>query len=118
MKKFALLSALGAIIGTLARYIVGLSLPHSDVQTLPWAILIVNIVGSFAIGVFASMPIIMNSEERRFFLVTGVLGGFTTYSAIAIDVIHMPFGVAALYVAITFIAGVAATHLGTVLVKK
>ena len=118
MKKFALLSALGAILGTLARYLIGVNLPHSDMQSLPWAILIVNILGAFAIGMFASMPSIMTSEERRFFLVTGVLGGFTTYSAIAVDVIQMPIGIATTYIAVTFIAGVTATHLGTLLVKK
>jgi CrcB protein len=117
MKKFALLSALGAAIGTLLRYAAGEFLPRASQNDFPIAILIVNIVGAFAIGVIANTPSIMNNETRRFFLVTGVLGGFTTYSAFAVDVVNMNLLPAASYVIITFSAGLAATHIGSVIKK-
>lgn len=118
MKKYALLSALGAVVGTLARYAVGLGIDHTHPNDIPWAILLVNIVGAFLIGVFAAVPAIMNVEERRYFLVTGVLGGFTTYSAFAIDVLNMNLSSAAIYVGVTFVAGIAATHVGAAVVRS
>lgn len=117
MKKFALLSALGAVVGTLARYAVGIIFPLSTLNTFPFAILLVNVIGAFAIGVIAAIPTIMNNEARRFFIVTGVLGGFTTYSAFAVDLVNLDLETAALYVAATFAAGLVATHLGS-LVKR
>lgn len=118
MKKFALLAALGAVIGTLARHGIGLWLPHTQVDSIPWAILGVNIAGALVIGACSALPQVMNNEARRFFLVTGVLGGFTTYSAFAVDVVNMSLGVAITYVALTFIAGISATYIGNVVVKK
>ena len=118
MKKLALLSASGAVIGSLARYLIGIEIPYSESATLPWAILLVNVIGAFAIGIIASTPRVMNDEARRHFLVTGLLGGFTTYSAFAVDLVNMNVAHASIYLAATFIAGVAATHLGSVVVKK
>ena len=57
----------------------------------PWGTLIVNVVGCFIIGVFAEM--IMRhfnaSVELRLLLITGFLGGFTTFSAFSLDAISL-----------------------------
>lgn len=117
MKRFGLLAAAGAIIGSLLRYAVSLAIPHDDPLAWPWATFTVNIIGALAIGIIASMPKVMNNETRRHFVVTGVLGGFTTFSALAVEVIQLSGMQAWLYVAVTFIAGVSATHVGSKLVK-
>ena len=62
--------ALGGALGSVLRYLAALAFPHGT--------LVVNVVGSFAIGVAAAK---LASVELRLFVITGVLGGFTTYSA-------------------------------------
>lgn len=118
MKRLALLAAVGAVIGSLLRYGVGLALPHSDALTWPWATFAVNVIGAFAIGILASVPSVMNSEPRRHFVVTGVLGGFTTFSAFALETIQMQGTLAFVYVVVTFAVGVSATHLGSKVVRS
>lgn len=118
MKRYGLLAAGGAIIGSLVRYAVSLAIPHTDPLAWPWATLAVNIVGAMAIGVIASMPSVMSDDVRRHFVVTGVLGGFTTFSALAVEATQLDGLHAAIYVATTFVAGVSATHVGSKLVKS
>lgn len=118
MKQFGLLAAVGAIIGSLLRYAVSLALPQSDPLTWPWATFAVNIIGAVAIGVIASLPRIMADEARRHFVVTGVLGGFTTFSTFAVEVIQLSGVQAWLYVVATFAVGISATHVGSKLVKS
>ena len=72
-----LLVALGGTVGTAARLALGLALP--DIGSLPVAILVANVVGALLIGVLAAR--IPASTDLRLLLGTGVLGGFTTYSA-------------------------------------
>lgn len=75
-----LLVAAGGAIGTAARLGGGMLLPES--AGIPWGVLVANVLGAFLIGVLAvRLP---GSSERRLFLGTGVLGGFTTYSAFAV----------------------------------
>jgi CrcB protein len=80
--RFLLVCAGGAI-GSGARYLVVLWAARALGTAAPWGTLVVNILGSFAMGFLmelAMRPAGMASETRLF-LATGVLGGFTTYSA-------------------------------------
>ena len=90
-------------------------MPNTDSAHIPYATLAVNILGALVIGICASLPGIMESETRRTLLVTGVLGGFTTFSAFAVETVQLASHplLAAAYVAITFLGAVAATHVGT-----
>jgi CrcB protein len=72
-----LLVALGGTVGTAARLGLGLALP--DVGGVPLAVLVANVLGALLIGVLAAR--IPGSTDLRLLLGTGVLGGFTTYSA-------------------------------------
>lgn len=72
-----LLVALGGTIGTAARLGLGLLLP--DAGGIPVAVLVANIVGALLIGILAAR--LPASTDLRLLLGTGVLGGFTTYSA-------------------------------------
>ncbi|MFP3786239.1 fluoride efflux transporter FluC, partial [Burkholderia sp. SIMBA_024] len=72
-----LLVALGGTIGTAARLGLGVAIP--DQGGFPVAVLVANILGAFLIGVVAAR--LAASTDLRLPLGTGVLGGFTTYSA-------------------------------------
>ena len=69
--------ALGGTVGTAARLALGLVIPETG--GFPLAVLLANIVGAFLIGVLAAR--LPGSTDLRLLLGTGVLGGFTTYSA-------------------------------------
>lgn len=72
-----LLVAAGGTAGTAARLALGLMLP--DVGGFPVAVLVANVVGALLIGLLAAR--LPATAELRLALGTGVLGGFTTYSA-------------------------------------
>ena len=73
--------ALGGAIGAVLRYLTGLAL------AFPYGTLAVNIVGSFAIGVLW----IAMAERGPWsaLLITGILGGFTTFSAFSLDTLRL-----------------------------
>ena len=77
-----LLVAFGGATGSVLRYVVS----HAGLvlfgASFPWGTLAVNIIGSALIGVFGALGI---SGEARLLLVTGLLGGFTTFSAFSMD---------------------------------
>lgn len=106
-----LLVMLGGMLGTAARLGVGMLVPH--VGGFPLATLIVNVVGALLIGVLAAR--LPSSSEVRVFLGTGILGGFTTYSAFAVGSVELWADVpllAAIYAALTLGLGIAAAVLG------
>jgi CrcB protein len=72
-----LLVATGGTVGTAARLGLGLAIP--DVGGVPVAVFVANVLGALIIGVLAAR--LPGSTDLRLLLGTGVLGGFTTYSA-------------------------------------
>ncbi len=87
----ALLVGFGGAIGSVFRYYVGqwalrLMGPH-----FPWGTLTVNVVGCFVIGLLAEMISrrFNASPELWLLLITGFLGGFTTFSAFSLDAISL-----------------------------
>jgi CrcB protein len=88
--KEALAVMAGGALGSLARWGVAVwfaAQPWSE--KFPWATLTVNVAGSFAIGLLAELmiedgPFFLGSEMRAFLLV-GILGGFTTFSAFSLQ---------------------------------
>lgn len=86
-----LLVALGGAIGSVCRYIVGLLTLRWFGPQFPWGTISVNIVGSLAIGLFAELVArrFNASMELRLLLITGFLGGFTTFSAFSLDFISL-----------------------------
>jgi fluoride exporter len=81
-----LLAALGGALGALARWLVALALPRSSGEW-PWATLTVNLAGCFLIGVLLVVLELRSpdADRLRTFLGAGVLGGFTTFSAFAVE---------------------------------
>ncbi|MEL7048192.1 MAG: fluoride efflux transporter CrcB [Pseudomonadota bacterium] len=91
--KLFILAASGGAIGAGARYLVGVGITRlaGPASAFPWATLTVNVVGSFAMGVLIEVLALRfsASPEVRTFLATGVLGGFTTFSAFSLDVVTL-----------------------------
>ena len=79
--------ALGGAIGSAARYLVSVFAGRVLGLDFPWGTVIVNILGSFAMGVLIAFLALRWSagQETRAFLTTGILGGFTTFSAFSLD---------------------------------
>ena len=118
-----LVIALGGALGSCARWAVGEAVGHGDPGAWPWATLAVNLVGALAIGVLASPGVLGDRRPwLRPFLITGVLGGFTTFSALALETgVMLDAGhvTAALgYLAITLAAGLAAVRVGNAFVGR
>jgi CrcB protein len=83
------LAAAGGAVGALARWGVATALPGSPGHW-PWATLLVNLLGCFLIGTLSAVLARRRVEATwpRPFLGVGVLGGFTTYSAFAVEVVQ------------------------------
>ncbi len=115
------LVAAGGALGSVGRYLVGVWALRQFGPAFPLGTLIVNIVGSFAIGLLAEVIArrFGASGDLRLFLITGVLGGFTTFSAFSLDVISLiERGAAAqglFYVAASLILSLAAVFAGLAL---
>lgn len=78
----------GGALGACARYLSMTILAQWIGTGFPWGTLFVNIVGSFVMGVLAEMGALawQPSPDVKLFLLTGVLGGFTTFSTFSLDV--------------------------------
>jgi CrcB protein len=109
---------LGAGMGGALRHGVNASAARLFGFSFPYGTLIVNIAGSFLMGVlagyFAFRPGI--DQNMRLFLTTGILGGFTTFSAFSLDAALLierhAYGAAAGYVAGSVLASIAALFCG------
>lgn len=107
--------ALGGAIGAAGRYLTGVLAVRLMGHGFPWGTLAVNVIGSFAMGVL--VVVLAHSHATRLapLLMTGVLGGFTTFSAFSLDAMTLfergAPGMAALYVG----ASVALALVGIVL---
>jgi len=82
-----LLVALGGATGSVLRYLVGLWSLRQFGPAFPWGTIVVNVLGSLLIGLLAEYVArrLNASAEVRLLLVTGFLGGFTTFSAFSLD---------------------------------
>ncbi len=90
--KAALLIALGGALGSVARWLLsGWVQDLTPSSTFPWGTFAVNAVGSFAIGALLSLAFerALVPPNARLFLVTGVLGGFTTFSALSYETLQL-----------------------------
>jgi fluoride exporter len=110
---------IGGAIGTLARYVVSLlALPIS--RELPWGTIAINISGSFVIGFFGTLTLAHGrypvSENARLFVMAGLCGGYTTFSAFSLQTLDLlragALGRAAINVAASVVLCVGAVTVG------
>ncbi|WPX09362.1 fluoride efflux transporter CrcB [Anaerocellum danielii] len=108
-----LIVGVGGVIGAILRYIVGKIFREVMDKDHPVATLFINVIGSFLIGYLSTKHL---SSEYKLFLITGLLGGFTTYSTFMLETSryikrekHMK---AFIYVLVSIIFGIVAAGVG------
>ena len=118
-----LLVGLGGFLGAVARYTLGGFLLHMTAQDrFPVGTFTINVLGCLVVGVLAGVAerYDVPGPDARLFLFTGLLGGFTTFSAFGLEAMHLVRrgdpGTAALYAAGSVVLGVTAVWLGLKLV--
>jgi fluoride exporter len=82
-----LLVAFGGGLGAALRHLANMGVLRLFGPNFPWGTMGINILGSFAMGVFIELLVRRagSSNELRLFVATGILGGFTTFSAFSLD---------------------------------
>ena len=120
-----LLVALGGAIGASLRHGAGVVAVRFLPLGWPWATGFVNLAGSFAMGVLVGWLALKAegaSQELRLFLATGVLGGFTTFSAFSLELANMLRSgealKAGLYALLSVLLGVSALFIGLWMARR
>ena len=113
--KPMLIVAIGGAIGSVARYkLGGFALHHTEGWNFPVSTFAVNLLGCFVIGLLAALAEHHDlfSPSIRLLLFTGVLGGFTTFSAFGYESVYLLrrnlFDVAFAYVTLSVVCGLTA----------
>ena len=115
--------AAGGALGGLCRYGVALANPPRE-SGFPWATFLTNVSGSLLLGLVVVLAVRRFPENRwiRPFLATGVLGAYTTFSTLALETDMLTgngYGsTAAVYAAVSLVAGVAAAWIGLMLGRR
>lgn len=113
----------GGAVGAMARYVLNASITRSWGDGFPYGVLIINVLGSLLAGAATAvllqrMPL---NDTLRLFIVSGFLGGFTTFSAFSLDVLKLvnanQSGFAALYVLASVVLSVIAVFAGFMILK-
>jgi CrcB protein len=109
---------IGGAIGSVGRHLVATAIGQATGGAWPWGTLAVNAIGGLAIGVLAEFLTLrwQGGPELRAFLITGILGGFTTFSAFSLEAVSLfargAWGAACAYVGCSVAISLAATMAG------
>lgn len=113
---------IGGGLGAAARHLFNIGAARAFGIAFPWGTLGVNVFGSLATGLLAAWLAARYAgadQNLRLFLATGILGGFTTFSAFSLDAVALwergAHGAAVAYVAASVILSIAALALGLAL---
>jgi CrcB protein len=110
--------ALGGALGAAGRYLVGVAAIRLMGPGFPWATLVVNVAGSLAMGLLVAILLRVGNAWAPF-LMTGLLGGFTTFSAFSLDAVTLwergQADLAIAYVSASVVLSVGALALGLAL---
>lgn len=123
--KSIVLVGIGGLIGSVARYKLGGWVLHlTTLERFPWSTFAVNVSGCLAVGLLAGLVEKHDffTADARLFLFTGLLGGFTTFSAFGLDAVYLlrrgEWLTAASYAGLSVLIGIAAVWLGFRLVAS
>ena len=123
MLKHILFIGFGGFINNILHYFVSKLNNYWAVLSIPVGTLLVNIVGSFLIGLISAYALKTGnvSQEMKLFLITGLMGGFTTFSAFSNENVIMmqngQFVAVALYTGLSVFLAFLAALLGYILIK-
>ncbi|WP_231714709.1 fluoride efflux transporter CrcB [Enhydrobacter aerosaccus] len=115
----------GGILGSLARWIVALVLP-ATLGGLPWPTLFANVTGCFVIGFFAALTgpsgrLFIGPKSRQF-VMTGICGGYTTFSGFSLEMLRFVSAgdvrSAAIYLIVSIVAWLSAVWVGETLAER
>src|SRR5690348_7144929 len=87
--------AIGGALGSMARYGIGGLISQKSSGSFPWGTFVVNVTGSFVIGILGALTLPegkMTSQSRDFatqLLITGVCGGYTTFSSFSLQTLYL-----------------------------
>ncbi|RLJ40720.1 camphor resistance protein CrcB [Litoreibacter meonggei] len=113
--------ALGGAIGAALRFLAGVGIFKLTAPGFPLGVLSVNIVGSFAMGVFVVFAAKTSNTHLSPFVMTGILGGFTTFSAFSLEAYTLfergQTGAAGLYVLASVILSIAGLIAGVMIAR-
>ena len=83
----------GSAIGGALRYLISGVIALQFGETFPWGTLVVNVTGSFVIGFFATLTApdgrVLASPQTRQFVMTGICGGYTTFSSFSLQTLNL-----------------------------
>jgi fluoride exporter len=116
--------AAGGAIGSVARFALSSFVAFRVTALFPVGTLLINVVGSFILGVLMQMSLTSTSitPELRLFLTTGLCGGFTTFSTFSYETIALvdngKMAMAGLYVGLSVAVSLIACFLGTRIIPR
>ncbi len=88
-----LLVAIGGALGSVARFWIGGLISARFGETFPWGTLVINVTGSFVIGIFAALtaPEISGKYRTQLiqFIMIGICGGYTTFSSFSLQTLSL-----------------------------
>ncbi len=127
MIKSILLVGLGGGIGSVARYLCQRWVAANLTTSFPWATFGVNVAGCFLIGIFWGLSLKSFDGDAplalggKLFLMTGLCGGFTTFSAFTLEGIGLikeqKLALFFSYIAASVVLGLLATYIGVKLIR-
>lgn len=123
MGRTLLWIGVGGAAGSIARYLVSFYLQKSSTSIFPYGTLAVNLIGCLLIGVIFGLSERFQwfTEEWRIFLAVGFCGGFTTFSAFALENVKLlqagQYTYFLLYTGLSVVVGLLAVAGGTALAK-
>ena len=111
------LVALGGAIGAACRYLMGVGVMRlTGPADFPVAVLSVNVIGSFLMGVFVVAAAQKGLTHLSPFIMMGILGGFTTFSAFSLEAVTLmergQIAAAGAYVALSVVLSIGGLMLG------
>lgn len=123
MVKSLLIAGFGGFLGTVFRFLISRYIQVSYVSVFPWSTFLINILGSFLIGIIfgISEKGSFLSPEWRIFLTIGICGGFTTFSSFSNDAFillqNKDWFRFAVYPSASFFLGLIAVFIGRAFIK-
>ena len=116
--------AAGGAIGSVLRYVVGFAFIQRFGPGFPWGTIVINITGSFLIGIvaeFSATRVFGVTQLVRVLLMTGLLGGYTTFSMFSFDALNLitegAVRLAVAYVLVSAVLGILAAMAGVASVR-